>query len=244
MIYPNLNVAPSKPDSRDRVYSFKQSQLPDTVDLRQYDSPVESQGNLGSCVGNAMTNAYELMVNEIDRTKFQELSRLYVYYHSRYIEGTVPKDAGVTYLRNALKAVQTFGICTEVLWPYDIQNFALQPYPECYVDGCSRKLTLYERIQTIDGMCNALANNRPIIIGTVIFEGFMALNRDDATIKMPTSIDYEIGGHSVVILGYSLPEKKFLVKNSFGDDWGDGGYCWMPFEYVERYVFESWTFSI
>ena len=48
----------------------------------------------------------------------------------------------------------------------------------------------------------------------------------------------------MTIVGYSLPNQQFLVKNSFGSDWGDRGYCWMPFEYAKQYVFERWVFEI
>ena len=51
-------------------------------------------------------------------------------------------------------------------------------------------------------------------------------------------------GHAICIVGYDLTRKLFLIKNSFGTGWGDKGYCWMPFDYADRHVFERWVFRI
>jgi len=72
----------------------------------------------------------------------------------------------------------------------------------------------------------------------------MSITNKNPVIPMPGEYDFVVGGHSVTIVGYSLPKRQFIIKNSFGSDWGDGGYCWMPFEYFDMYVFEKWTFDI
>ena len=68
-----------------------------------------------------------------------------------------------------------------------------------------------------------------------VFESFMTINSKRPTIP---------GGHAVSIVGYSLPYQQFLIKNSFVSDWGENGYCWMPFDYFNQYVFEKWIFDI
>jgi C1A family cysteine protease len=42
----------------------------------------------------------------------------------------------------------------------------------------------------------------------------------------------------------SIPEDKFLAKNSFGTEWGDNGYCWIPFDYAENYIFDRWVLML
>jgi C1A family cysteine protease len=46
------------------------------------------------------------------------------------------------------------------------------------------------------------------------------------------------------MVGYRLPEQQFLAKNSFGTAWGDRGYCWIPFEYLEQHGYDRWVFDI
>ena len=96
--------------------------------MRKWDSVIEDQGDLGSCVGNAITNAYELQVRYLYPDKFVELSRLFVYYNSRLFDNSVDEDVGAT-VRDGLKAAQIYGICSEKLWPYDIKKFKIKPTP-------------------------------------------------------------------------------------------------------------------
>ena len=58
---PNYNWVKDKPDSRDKIYQpTKLGIALNSIDLRQYCTPIEDQGNLGSCTGNAIAGAIEL----------------------------------------------------------------------------------------------------------------------------------------------------------------------------------------
>lgn len=95
-------------DIRDKTYSVAPPTVaPTRVDLKQYASTIENQGNLGSCTGNAIAGAIEL----IDRknNKSLEISRLFIYYQERLLEGTVYYDAGA-YIRDGIKACYTLSL--------------------------------------------------------------------------------------------------------------------------------------
>lgn len=239
-----IKVRPSKPDSRDYRYQQKKISLKPEVDLREFDSLVEDQGELGSCVGNATTNSYELMTKQSYPDKFVELSRLYVYYNARMIEGTINEDMGVYEIRNALKGVKEYGICKEELWPYDPNKVNVKPSDECYVEGKPRTITSYTSLSTITEMLEVLNLGKPIVIGMDVYLSFMYVDKNTPVVSMPNNGDAYIGGHSVNIVGYSIEKSWFIAKNSFGSDWGDNGYCYIPFTYVDRYVFEKWIFDI
>ena len=66
------------------MFSAAPSILPASVDLRSYASAIEDQGQLGSCTGNAIAGAIEL----IDRksSKRLDVSRLFIYYEERVLE--------------------------------------------------------------------------------------------------------------------------------------------------------------
>lgn len=237
-------VKPSAVDPRDFVYKNQNLHIKPELDLRSYDSIVESQEKLGSCVGNAVTNCFELMVNHRYPKLFVELSRLFVYYNARKLEGNVEYDTGVYEIRNALKGANHYGICTEELWPYDISKFNVEPPEVCYVDAKKRVITVYQKLTTPSDVFESLNSIKPVIIGFYVFGNFFDVTKEESTLQMPKETDYMMGGHAVSIVGYSLEKKAFLAKNSFGDDWGDDGYFWLPFEYANKYVFEYWNFDI
>lgn len=233
----------SKPDSRDFVYIQGQTTIRPSVDLRQWDSPVEDQKTLGSCVGNAIASAYELLVNQLYPDQFAELSRLFIYYNARLFDNTLKEDIGV-YIRDGFKAVKQYGICTEKLWPYDIDKFDDQPTPECYVDATKRTVPKYWTVTTLRDMLETLSANKPVVIGLSVYEPFDFVNKNNSVIPMPTVKDSYQGGHAVTIVGYDLKKEMFLIKNSYGTKWGSEGYGWLPFEYLRTEGFEKWTFDI
>jgi hypothetical protein len=49
---------------------------------------------------------------------------------------------------------------------------------------------------------------------------------------MPTSDESVRGGHAVLLVGYDDATKRWLVRNSWGDGWGKGGYFTMPYGYL------------
>lgn len=233
-------------DSRDFIYKQEHgTPLTTQVDLREWDSIVEDQGNLGSCEGAALTNAYELMVKQDYPEKFVELSSLFVYYNSRLIEGEglVTEDTGA-YIRNGLKSLQKYGVCSEKLWPYNIEKFDDRPTRECYEDALSRTIGSYQLLQTNTDVLQVLNSKKPVVIGMQIYDSFHDVNKMNSVIQMPKENEKSLGGHAMCLVGYSLKYQQFLAKNSYGTDWGNQGYCWIPFDYLSQYGWERWTFDI
>lgn len=239
-----FNVKPSPSDQRDFAYKQRKITYENTVDLRQWDSVVENQGNLSSCVGNAVTNCYELMVKESTPENFVDLSRLFVYFNARVYEGSENIDDGVVYIRDALRGTKQYGICTETIWPYIEDKVTSRPSPAAYTDAQSRRTKSYTKLNTLGDMLDALTHKNPIIVGLNLYENFMSLNSSNATLKLPSDNTSYLGGHSMCIVGYYLDKQQFIAKNSFGANWGSNGYCYIPFEYIRLYCFEKWIISI
>ena len=237
------NVRQDPSDWRDLPYTYKREPLRDSVDLRQYCSRIEDQGHLGSCTGQAVVGAYELLLNKEVPDKFTDLSRLFVYYNARLIENMVNEDAGA-YVRDAVKGVQKFGICSESIWPYHIQDFAITPSIASYDDARHRNIQNYYRISVIEDTLDALNKEMPVVFSMKVYESFEELYSYGNKIKMPETGESPIGAHAMCFVGYDLNKKVLLARNSFGVDWGMDGYCYLPFDYVRDEVMDMWVFDI
>jgi C1A family cysteine protease len=233
-------------DIRDKPYQLAKITLPNKVDLRQYASAIEDQGNLGSCTGNAIAGAIEL----IDRknNKQLEISRLFIYYQERLLEGTVYYDSGA-YIRDGIKACYTYGAPLESIWPYNLSKWATRPTPAAYTDALKRKVTGYAKCANFAAVKNALAAGTPVIVGFLVYSSFET-NAVTTTGMMPypnTASEQLLGGHAVCIVGYddTLNGGRFICRNSWGTGWGDRGHFYMPYQVIQNTAMSSdfWTIS-
>jgi len=240
----NFNIKPSLPDVRDYIYQSDNSAvLREFVDLREWDTIVESQGTLGSCSSNALPNAYEMKVRQNYPEYFIHLSRLFIYYNTRAEYESISEDNGI-YLRDGLKSLSKFGVCSEDLWPYDVEKFDDKPTDECYEDAKKRKVLKYQKLISTYYITEVLNNNKPVVFGMEIYDSFMDLNESISTVYLPSRKEKSLGGHAMCMVGYDLGKRLFLAKNSFGTSWGDNGYCWIPFDYIRQEGYDIWTFEI
>src|SRR5438309_3637623 len=164
---------PDLPDHRDLFYSAVAPRLvspPAKVDLRSKCSPVEDQRELGSCTANALVGALEFLEIK-DGAKFVDLSRLFVYYNERAIEGTVNQDSGA-FLRDGIKSLAKQGVCPEPEWPYRVPDFTKKPNKKCYSDAEKHQITSYHRITSVDEMRDCLADGFPFVFGFTVYSAF------------------------------------------------------------------------
>jgi C1A family cysteine protease len=225
-------------DPRDYELRFDYKEDDDVsveVDMRDDMPIVKNQGKLGSCTAFSICSAY--MYNKSKNEIYEEFipSELFLYYNERFIEDRIESDSGMS-IRDGLKAVCKVGLCNEDMWEYDIDKFNERPTLECYYDAEDHKNINYYRVQqTKDQLMGALVNYYPIIFGIVVYNTFETI--EDTYVKMPGKDDYIVGNHTMVICGYK--DNHFIVRNSWGSDWGDEGYCYIPEVYVLNNKFAS-----
>ena len=244
---PRYHCKPDPVDPRDHIFSLTAAPLPASVDLRQYASAIEDQGQLGSCTGNAIAGAIEL----IDRknNKALDVSRLFIYYQERVYEGTVNYDAGA-YIRDGFKAVNQVGAPLEVYWPYIISRFATRPSTQATTDAAKRKVTAYQRCTNFAAVKAALAAGNPVVVGFTVYESFEGtVNNTTGMMPYPNvNTEQVLGGHAVCFVGYNdnLNGGRFIARNSWGTGWGDRGYFYMPYQVIQNTSMSSdfWTLSI
>ena len=225
---------PDLPDQRDVLYTAVRAvpaALPPSVDLRPGCSPVEDQGNLGSCTANALAGALEFLERK-DKVQFEDLSRLFIYYNERAIEHTVKSDSGAM-IRDGIKTLKNQGVCSEKKWPYVISKFAVKPTPACYKEALGHQIVSYQRILTLDEMRACLAEGFPFVFGFTVYESFESQQvAKTGVLQMPKPGERVVGGHAVLGVGYDDARKQIVVRNSWGPNWGMKGYFVMPYGYV------------
>ena len=233
---------PDVPDRRDYLYSAirRRLRLAPSVDLREHCSAVENQGRLGSCTANALTGNLEFLDNRVDHL-YEDASRLFIYYNERALQKTVEYDSGAS-LRIGIKTLAKAGCCSEEAWPYDIAQFAVKPPTRCYTQAKAHCIVSYHRIQTVPEMLACLAEGYPFVFGFTVYESFQSVaTTRTGVVRMPAKTERALGGHAVMAVGYDQKSKRFIVRNSWGNAWGQGGYFTMPFAYLESLAADFWT---
>lgn len=212
--------------------SCAEHELPTRVDLTHLCPPIVDQGDLGSCTANALAAAWGFLLMKEGADTFQPASRLFIYFQERLAEGTVNQDAGAT-LYDGIRAMQRVGCCGEKFWPYIPALFNIPPVPEAQQEAAKHKITDAGKLSTLHQMKDCLAKGLPFVFGFQVFENFeseeMAKN---GMLGMPSKGEQYMGGHAVMAVGYNDESKTFLIRNSWGEQWGKNGYFEMPFEYI------------
>jgi len=255
----NYGYIKDKLDERDHLVKFtdehinayrmsigKKPKTKKSLDLRKNVNLPKSwddinQQNLGSCTSNAIAFAYGF--DEVKQSNGEVFmpSRLFIYYNERLMEGTVNTDAGAE-IRDGIKSINQFGVCTEHRWIYDPTKFAVKPPADVYTDAKLAKAVKYARIdfsndKTIDDrvthLKKALQSGFPFVFGFKVYASFESAEvAKTGIVPMPKTGEKLLGGHAVCAIGYDDAKKAFIVKNSWGKDWGVNGCFYMPYQYM------------
>lgn len=228
---------PDTPDARDHVFSvdhIDMSTVPSSASLKDnFPEEPYDQGNLGSCTGNAIAGCVQFDVRKQKAKDFVP-SRLFIYYNERAMEGTINEDAGAE-IRDGIKSIARLGVCREKTWPYNIVKFAKKPTKAAFTEATKHTALSYKRVdQTLNALKATIGvEGLPIAFGFSVYESFESeCVAETGNVPMPSKDERMLGGHAVILCGYDDTTRRFLVRNSWGPKWGQGGYFTMPYEFV------------
>jgi len=206
------------------------------LDLRQWCSPIENQFQISECVADSTTSGLEFLAIRNGKPHVN-LSRLFLYYNARLQMQETDKDEG-TYIRLAFASLTTLGTCTEATWAYDANNVFIRPSWASYREAYPHKIKSFYRIDATNSVelrvaiKQALHAQHPVVFGMTVDQDYMNTG-SDGMVTMPKSTRVREGGHAQLIVGYDDNAQRWIVKNSWGLGWGDNGYGYIPYEYLD-----------
>lgn len=249
-------VLPSPPDPRDfTIYMAckalgkePEKTYPKKV-LIHYPGKVYNQGNVGACVAYSIKE--ERMTSEYRQTgKLLEFSEGF-HYAERYLsfyegEGLVTRDA--------LRTLQAYGSVLHEDFPYIDHYYNLKNIYAPYAEQLRQKakpyrISSYFRLDgqdqnLVNNIKEALLNDMIVLVCIDVYESFFRVGKDGIAPIPNTSKEKNYGGHCMVIFGAdddtANGKGAFVVLNHWGEEWGDKGWCYMPYNFPIR---EAWALS-
>lgn len=231
--------------------------LPASVDLREWCPPIEQQGGIGSCTAHAAVGILEYFERRAFG-KHIDASRLFLYKVTRNMLNWTG-DTGA-FLRTTMGALVLLGVPPEEYWPYIEADFEKEPSAFCYAFAQNYQAISYYRLDPtgiardvlLRQIRTSLAAGLPAMFGFTVFSALSQAEKN-GMIPFPTNGEKIMGGHAVAAFGYD-DEKEIkntnpgavatkgalLVRNSWGSGWGEGGYGWLPYDYVLKGLAVDW----
>jgi len=209
---------------------------PAEIDYTVRMSPVRDQGEEGTCVAFAAVVGVKEYQEHEEHRRLIPLSPRYLYHLCKEADG-IPQGEG-TYPRVAMKILAERGVCREDCWPY-------RPYqtddscPEADDQARRYRVRTYGRLSGTGQMETSLSLNGPFLAGVEVFPAWFSA--PSGRIPEPAEGEESLGGHAVCVVGYSRRGDYFKFKNSWGPGWGDNGYGYITYSYLDRYCLDAWT---
>jgi len=244
-------------DAKPVLLSRNYSSVPRAVSLRQYSPVPESQGQYGTCTGwatafAARTIAESIALNRTDQRQntanvFSPIFAYKGYYSLRGINPTGHEGAVISYVLDFIRnvgAVKRPGFETNANFPSILltqyansQRYPISGYVRLFSNPLGAPGTVDERVAPVK---KSLADKKPVVIGMNTPPSFH--QRGTEVWRPYENPNNRYGGHAMCVIGYDDNKYggAFEVQNSWGTDWGDKGYIWIPYNDFAGFVFEAY----
>lgn len=216
---------------------------------------VQAQGAYSTCVGFACGYYFRTIIEAktrriTDKTVINQLafSPSYLYEKAK-IDGDYACTQGV-YLPKALDVLRGTGAVPVKSFPYPACSQKTEAFD---VVAARYRISAYERLfsvrdedrKKIENLRKALSGGSPVVIGMVIPASFISAGRVWKPTPDENPQDPQLRGHALCLIGYD--DKRyggsFRVVNSFGDAWGDQGFCWIRYRDLARFTRYGYALS-
>lgn len=217
--------------------------IPPSVDMRSFYGPAVNQGSLGACSTFATIALYEGVANRNGDGNRLKLSEAFLFYHSNVATGRVEEGSNFS---EQFEILADKGACRSELFEYSDTDLDSEPDADAVADALEHRLLralelpLERTGHKFDDMeknhrliTSALAEGFPVGLSLRIPEKF---GSEGPNIGRPTDEDISndlLSNHAMTIVGYDEQAKFYIVRNSWGAEFGDQGYCYISAAYID-----------
>lgn len=214
------------------------------VDLRTtINIPIYNQLDLQSSTSNAISYCYLYDQMKKQNVNIVNPSRLFLFNNLLKMDENNTTFIGAS-IYSGLKSLYDIGVCSEQSFSYDKNNFNLNLSTNLYLEAQNNKILIYNAIdQDLNQIKSTLINGYPVLFGFNVYTSFNNDNTvETGNVEIPNDNEETIGNQAGVIIGFDDGDKVFIVRNSWGENWGDNGYCYIPYEYIlnTNYCSDFW----
>jgi C1A family cysteine protease len=213
------------------------------VDLRRFCAPVENQQTLPACNACAVVSALEFQNLKAGR-QHVDLSVLYVYWFARKLAGNEKNKVGLL-CHHATAAVMAYGVCEDKDWPYKVDRWDSQPPERAQRESTRFDAVQYARLASSDAAKVSLSEGVPVLFGLDIPGAYYDAAASTGLLPGVGTYDHlPMDGHTMLVVGYDDAEKTWLAQNSWGANWGENGYCRIPYDLAAKYTWNDELWAI
>ncbi len=149
-------------------------------------------------------------------------------------------------------ALALFGAPPEKFWEYEVERFDDEPFAFCYSFAQNYQALKYFRLdeqgkseeEILQSVKETLTQQIPTLFGFTVYNSIR--NAIGGKITYPTNNESVLGGHAVVAVGFDdsmvigSSKGAFIIRNSWGEEWGDSGYGYLPYDYLLNGLALDW----
>lgn len=201
---------------------------PASISHRSWRKPPKNQGQVGRCSGASRSSGEEVLNWISTGGQAVRFSMDYAYIENQIACGLLGSDAGAT-IMGSLKASETTGIVLESVQPQQ-SGYTTKIAPGAEAIGKQHLIKSHVIIQGYDDALKWLQTGNGVILIGISWTG--GLSQSGKRITRQSMGGRAGGGHALLLEGYDT-NGDLDMENSWGTQWGDGGWAMVAPEVVD-----------